>query len=165
MQVSIRITRGATLDVWNIGLVAFEFGVVKDPHELLQDEPRFRQWEYAVESADRVLRELRTSLMDAHRGLLGRRGNLWGANLQLAQLARMHRNAVMPIPWEVKQELCPTTLLWAARRIPPGTFRVPAAVGLEEGNALHEAIQQAVLLQAASRSLSLNKDFRTKSHV
>jgi hypothetical protein len=36
-------------------------------------------------------------------------------------------------------------------------------VGLAEGNALHEAVQQAVLLQGAFRALSLNKDFRSKS--
>lgn len=160
MQVSLRVTHGPTPEVWNLGLVAFEFSGVRDPHEMLQDEPRFRQWEVAPENRDRIAGELRTALMDSHRGLLNRRGALWAIDSQLAPLRVL---TGWQEPWEAKQVMCPSTLLWAARRVPAVHFRVPAISGLTVGNALHEAVQQAVLLQGAFRALTLNKDVRSKS--
>lgn len=160
MQVSVRRTQGPTPEDSVLALVAFEFGVVRDPHEFLQDEARFRTWEVGPESKDRVARELRVALMDKHRGLLGRRGNLWISTHDESML-RVLLN--WDLPWEEKQVMCPSTLVWAARRVPSVNYRVPALVGLTAGNALHEAVQQAVLLQGAFRAFELNKDFRAKS--
>lgn len=157
MQVSIRVTPGSP-GVVNIGLVAFEFGSVVDPHEMLQDEPRFRQWELSPESADRVTKELHTALMDKHRGLLGRRGSVW---IAAGQLGLLESHLTWIAPWDEKQVMCPATLLWIAKRVPEADYRVPALAGLAAGNALHEAVQQAVLLQGAFRALRLNRDFKS----
>lgn len=160
MQVSVRRTPGPTPEDSTLALVAFEFGVVRDPHEFLQDEARTRVWDVTAESRVQVTRELGVALMDKHRGLLGRRGNLW---INAHDIAMLRVLMDWEAPWEDKQVMCPTTLLWAAKRVPEVHFRVPAVAGVTAGNALHEAVQQAVLLQGAFRALSLNKDFRTKS--
>jgi hypothetical protein len=160
MQVSVRRVKGATPDDSTLAIVAFEFGVVREPHEFLQDEARIRAWDVGPETKDRVVSELRIALMDKHRGLLGRRGNLWVDEHDAAMLRVL---TGWETPWETKQVMDPATLLWAARRVPAANFRVPAATGLSPDNALHQAIQQAVLLQGAFRALSLNKDFRSKS--
>lgn len=158
MQVSVRRTPGPTPEDSTLSIVAFEFGVVRDPHEFLQDEARHRTWSVGPESQERVAQELRVALMDQHRGLLGRRGNLWVGDHDAAMLRTLLR---WDAPWEEKQVMSPATLLWTARRVPEAHFRVPAIPGLVAGNALHEAVQQAVLLQGAFRALSLNKDFRS----
>jgi hypothetical protein len=159
MQVSVRRAAGATPEDSTLAIVAFEFGVVRDPHEFLQDEARTRVWEVSHANKEVVARELRVSLMDKHRGLLGRRGNLWMS---------AHDHALLRVltgfdpPWEEKQVMCPSTMLWIAKRVPAIHFRVPAATSLAAtpGNALHEAVMQATLLQAAFRAFELNKDFR-----
>lgn len=160
MQVSVRRVRGPTPEDSTLALVAFEFGVVRDPHEFLQDEARTRVWDVSHENKDVVAKELRTALMDKHRGLLGRRGNLW---VNAHDLAMLRVLLSFDEPWEEKQVMCPGTLLWTAKRVPEVHFRVPTVSGITAGVALHEAVQQAVLLQGAFRALSLNKDFRTKS--
>jgi hypothetical protein len=160
MQVSVRRTPGATPEDSTLALVAFEFGVVRDPHEFLQDEARTRTWDVTHANMAEVAKDLRVALMDKHRGLLGRRGNLWVSDHDAALLRVL---LAFDPPWEPKQVMCPTTLLWVAKRVPEVHFRVPAISGLVAGNALHEAVQQAVILQGAFRALSLNKDFRTKS--
>lgn len=160
MQVSVRRIKGATPEESTLAIVAFEFGTVRHPHEFLQDEPRFRVWNVDRENSERVAQELRAALMDKHRGLLGRRGNLW---------VNAHDHAILRVltgfdpPWDEKQVMDPATLLWTAKRVPEVHFRVPAVSGITAGDALHEAVQQAVILQAAFRAMSLNKDFRTKS--
>lgn len=160
MQVSVRRAQGPTPEDSVLALVAFEFGVVRDPHEFLQDESRHRIWDVGPENKDRVAQELRVALMDKHRGLLGRRGSLWVSTHDESML-RVLLN--WDLPWVEKQVMCPSTLLWTARRVPAVNFRVPAFSELNPGNALHDAVQQAVLLQGAFRALELNKDFRTKS--
>lgn len=162
MQVSVRWPKGPMADS-EIALVAFEFGVVRDPHEFLQDEARVRVWSVAPENLVRVVQDLHTALMDKHRGLLGRRGNLWISPIDLFHLRALFEGCDQPLSWEAKQIMDPATLLWAAKRVPEVHFRVPAIAGITAGNALHEAVQQAVLLQGAFRAMSLNKDFRTKS--
>jgi hypothetical protein len=158
MQVSIRRTPGTTPEESTLAVVAFEFGSVKDPHELLQDEARWRVWRVPYPHDNRTARELAGALMDKHRGFLGRRGCLWVNDHDLSML-RVLTTPNVAIPWEESQVMCPATLLWAARRVPQAHFRAPAPQGLEPGNALHDAVQQAVLLQAAFRALSLHKDF------
>lgn len=160
MQVSVRRTAGATPEESTLALVAFEFGVVRDPHEFLQDEARTRVWQVNAENKAAVARELRVALMDKHRGLLGRRGNLWVSAHDHAMLRAL---TDWEPPWEERQVMCPTTMLWIAKRVPEVHYRVPAAPGLSSGDALHQAVQQATLLQGAFRAFSLNKDFRAKS--
>jgi hypothetical protein len=164
MQVSVRWPKGPIEDFDNeIALVAFEFGVVRDPHEFLQDEARTRVWTITRDNSPQVVRDMQTALMDKHRGLLGRRGNLWISPVDLFILRNLFVGVATPPPWESKQVMDPATLLWTAKRVPEVHYRVPAISGITAGNALHEAVQQAVLLQGAFRALSLNKDFRTKS--
>ncbi len=155
MQVSLVVKTGAP-GVLHLGLIAFEFGLVLDPHEMLQDEARHRswKWDYHRETSDRVETELAVALVDRHRGLLGRRGYLWADNSQLELLdsGRGH-----PVPWTPKQVMNPSTLVWAARRVPSVHYRVPMTVSLSPDSVLHDAVQQAVLLQGAFRALDLNK--------
>lgn len=153
MQVSVRRSGGA------IALVAFEFGVVRAPHELLQDVSRVRVWRTNDRGA--LAKELRVALMDKHRGLLGRRGNLWSDPFTYEHLRGLFEED--SAPWERKQELDPGTVLWLARRAPPARFRVPSFPGLNPGEPLHDAVQQAVLIQGAFRALSLKRDPPTKS--
>lgn len=158
MQVSL-VIKAAGPGVLHLGLVAFEFGVVLDPHEVLQDVGRFRSWELSVGQTDlRVAAELHTALMDRHRGLLGRRGYLWASGDQLRLL---ETGRGRPVPWTSAQVRCPATLVWAAKRVPSVHYRVPASNSLTPASALHAAVQQAVLLQGAFRALDLNKDFKS----
>lgn len=158
MQVSIRITYPAPEEI-HIGLVAFEFGAVKDPHELLQDETKIRTWELTHSNMGQIDRELGVALMDPHRGLLGKRGYVWA---ERDQLTGLESGTGRPTPWTEAQIMSPSTLLWLAKRVPRAYFRAPAPVSLTPGNALHDAVQQTVLLQAAFRALSLNKDFKSR---
>lgn len=154
MQVSIRAIPTSDF-TFSIGLVAFEFGSVRDPHEILQDPQRFRVWHVATETRENIADELRFALVDPHRGMLGRRGSLWMPDDTHAALSMLYPHRALP--WSRQQEMDPATLLWAARRVPKVNFRVPLAPGLQVGNVLHEVVQQTVLLQAAFRALALNK--------
>lgn len=158
MQVSLRI--GEIDGVRTAAFVGFEFGTVKDPHELLQDETRIRLvpthlW------APTELDDLVAAMLDPHRGLLGRRGNLWIDPPTRAMLAHKFADWKGERAW-FDQILDPASMLWVARRIPDHHFRVPALVGLTDGHPLHDAVQQSVLLQAAGRALKLHRDFNTR---
>lgn len=152
MHVSIRI-KSAGPEVLRLGLVAFEFGKVLDPHEALQDTKSCRQWEITPENVDRVSKEIGVTLMDRHRGLLGRRSMVWADDRQLALL---RERLGWITPWEADQVRDPTTLVWVAKRVPSVHYRVPAAASLSAGSVLHEAVQQTVLLQGAFRALDLH---------
>lgn len=90
---------------------------------------------------------------------LGKRGCMWAKPPQFdLRILRGNYNAesVYDAPWHYSQEKDLTTLLWMARKVPRVNFRVPdmSGAGLVKHYALHDAVQQAIVAQAAYRSLA-----------
>lgn len=89
---------------------------------------------------------------------LGKRGFMWAKppSMDLRIIRGAYREAKLEKPWRNGQEKDLTTLIWAARKVPRTNFKVPvmAGAGLIPHYALHDAVEQAVVAQAAFRSLT-----------
>jgi hypothetical protein len=90
---------------------------------------------------------------------LGKRGCMWAKppqfDLRILRGNYVAQTSLAP-PWHFSQEKDLSTLLWAARKVPRVNFRVPdmTQAGLVHHYALHDAVGQAVVAQAAYRSLA-----------
>lgn len=89
---------------------------------------------------------------------LGKRGKMWAKPPQydLRLLRDAFDLAGIPAPWHYSQEHDVRTLLYVARHVPLTAFKAPDVSGakLLAHYALHDAVEQAVICQAAFRSLS-----------
>lgn len=89
---------------------------------------------------------------------LGKRGKLWAKPPQfdLRVIADAYLLAGMELPWHYSHEHDLRTMLYMAKQVPLTGFRAPAisSAKLVDHFALHDAVQQAVIAQAAFRSLS-----------
>jgi hypothetical protein len=89
---------------------------------------------------------------------LGKRGCMWAKPPQF-DLRVLRGNygweGFTPTPWHFSQEKDLGSLVWAARKVPRVNFKVPdmGGAGLIKHYALHDAVEQAVVAQAAFRSL------------
>ena len=89
---------------------------------------------------------------------LGTRGKLWAKPPQfdLRLIDDAYTLAGIPRPWEYRHEHDLRTLLYIARQVPLSGFKAPdvSNAKLVPHYALHDAVEQAVIAQAAYRSLS-----------
>jgi DNA polymerase III epsilon subunit-like protein len=89
---------------------------------------------------------------------LGTRGKLWAKPPQydLRLLSDAYELAGIERPWHYSHEHDLRTLLYAAKQVPLSGFKAPDIAGakLVPHYALHDAVEQAVICQAAFRSLS-----------
>ena len=89
---------------------------------------------------------------------LGTRGKLWAKPPQfdLRVIADAYGLAGMERPWHHRHEHDLRTMLYLAKQVPLTGFKAPAISGakLVHHYALHDAVEQAVISQAAFRSLS-----------
>ena len=89
---------------------------------------------------------------------LGTRGKLWAKPPQfdLRVIADAYGLAGMELPWRHRHEHDLRTMLYLAKQVPLTGFKAPAISGakLVHHYALHDAVEQAVIAQAAFRSLS-----------
>lgn len=88
----------------------------------------------------------------------GKKGGMWALppTYDLKVLRDLYEYIPAPVPWHYKQERCARTALEMSRRL--ATVKGPdmETVGLVKHNGLHDAARQAVLVQAAYRSLGLS---------
>lgn len=130
------------------------------------DNLRFWTSDEAAAASERIARQPKIEIVDALVRFsafvgrwLGKRGCMWAKPPQFdLRILRGNFDAETTIktPWQFSQEKDLGTLLWAARKVPRVNFRVPemAGAGLVKHYALHDAVQQAVVAQAAYRSLA-----------
>lgn len=89
---------------------------------------------------------------------LGKRGKIWAKPPQydLRLLRDAYELAGIDCPWHYSHEHDVRTLLYVARQVPLSGFKAPDVSGarLLPHYALHDAVEQAVICQAAFRSLS-----------
>jgi hypothetical protein len=120
----------------------------------------------AAAASERIARQPKVEIIDALSRFsafvgrwLGKRGCMWAKPPQF-DLRILRGNfdceTTIAAPWHFSQEKDLGTLLWAARKVPRVNFRVPdmAGAGFVKHYALHDAVQQAVVAQAAYRSLA-----------
>jgi hypothetical protein len=159
-------------------------GTVLEPHELLQyddrwfdacitpyygarDQSNIDFWNSpaAAPAAARIALQPAAQIDDALTRFnafvgrwLGKRGFVWAKppSMDLRILRGAYREAKIEKPWRNGQEKDLTTLIWAARKVPKTNFKIPslAGAGLVPHYALHDAVEQAVVAQAAFRSLA-----------
>lgn len=155
MQISLR----ATTD--GVAILGFDLdGRVHEAIELLAPEQRRYTWPPAADGIQ-LRYELFDAMHDPHRGLLGRRGSVWADESSFRFLWEWLHVGAMPLslPWEPRQKRDPLTLIAMAELVGKDSFRVPdtSGCGLVPNNPLHQAVEQAMLIQAAYRSLRLHR--------
>lgn len=114
-----------------------------------------------------IMRRQQTPVVEALEGLgrfigrwLGKRGGVWAKppSFDLRILRGHYLAREVDLPWSGAQEYDLRSLLWAAKKVHAAHFRVPdmSSVGLVAHFALHDAVRQAVVAQAAFRALGLH---------
>lgn len=97
---------------------------------------------------------------------LGKRGKLWAKPPQfdLRIISEAYALAGIERPWHHRHEHDLRTLLYLAKQVPLTGFKAPDISGakLVAHYALHDAVEQAVVCQAAYRSLSHYAALRAK---
>jgi hypothetical protein len=155
MQVSLR----ASME--GVAVVGFELdGRVSEAMELLAPEQRHYSWAAGV-WRNELWDQLNPAMHDPHRGLLGRRGAVWMDFHSAAWMRSIliTENGALPPPWTVTHLRDPLTLVQMASTVEKDIFRVPdtSAAGLDPASPLHQAVEQAMLVQAAFRALRLHR--------
>lgn len=113
----------------------------------------------AIERMDeQPLAEVLTKLAKFIKEWLGTRGALWAKPPQfdLRIISEAYALAGLERPWHYRHERDLRTMLYLAKQVPLTGFKAPDISGarLLDHYALHDAVQQAVVAQAAFRSLS-----------
>jgi hypothetical protein len=92
------------------------------------------------------------------RAWLGTRGKMWAKPPQfdLRILREAFESAGIEAPWKYQHEHDLRTLLYIAKQVPLSGFKAPDNAGakLVPHYALHDAVEQAIICQAAYQSLS-----------
>lgn len=152
------------------------FDAVIRPYPTGHEDARTMQWWASDEPAAakklldaRPQEALTSALMRFSafaRHWLGKRGGVWAKPPQfdLRILRATYEAFGYPAPWHYRQEHDLRTLVWVARKVPQVYFQVPstAGAGLVPHYGLHDAVEQAVLAQAAHRALTLTAAARSR---
>lgn len=146
------------------------FDAVIEPYYASRDASNEAFWksEEAAPAAARIAERPQVPIDTALQGFtafagrwLGQRGRVWAKPPQFdlrilrAAYSESAWSGTREAPWHRAQEADLSTLLWIARKVPRINFKAPdmAGAGLVKHYALHDAVHQAVIAQAAFRSL------------
>lgn len=136
------------------------------------DRSNIEFWQQPAQQVayDLLARRPAVVVQDALEGLgafllrwLGKRGGVWAKPPSFdLRILRGHYQIYgepdLALPWSGAQEYDLRTLLWGAKKVQGAHFRVPdmSGAGLTAHFALHDAVRQAVVAQAAFRALGLH---------